>query len=113
MGTLIPGEDGLSPEITKLTKALAKDPKSKLFMPLAEEYVKIGMLEDAVAVLENGLKHYPTFVTARVALGRLYFQLENGAKARTMLEEATKLSPENLLAHKTLARVYERAGAVD
>jgi hypothetical protein len=29
----------LSPEIVKLSERLAKDPTSKIFMPLAEEYI--------------------------------------------------------------------------
>lgn len=104
-------ERSLSPEIDKLAKKLAKDPHSKVFIQLAEEYVKAGLLQEAGAVLEEGLKTYPTFLTARVALGRIYYQLGLVPKAKAMLEEAVKMSPENLLAHRTLAQLYVQEGA--
>lgn len=104
-------ERSLPPEIDKLAKKLAKDPQSKVFIQLAEEYVKAGLLQEAAAVLEEGLKTYPTFLTARVALGRVYYQLGLVPKAKAMLEEAVKMSPDNLLAHRTLVRLYVQEGA--
>ena len=78
-------------EIDRLAAQLAKDPQSKSFLPLAEEYCKVGMWEEAVAVLEDGLKYYPGFITAMVTLGRAYDQLNQPTKARAVLEGATKL----------------------
>ena len=101
----------MSDEIDKLAKKLAKDPQSKVFIQLAEEYGKAGLFQDAASVLEEGLKTYPTFLTARVALGRVYYQLGLVPKAKAMLEEAVKVSQENLLAHRTLAQLYVREGA--
>ncbi len=100
-------------EIDRLALALAKEPGSRAFIPLAEEYGKAGMWEEAVAVLEDGLKIYPHFITAMVALGRVYEQLNQPVKAKAILEEATKLSPDNLRAHRTLARLYAAQGAKD
>lgn len=98
-------------EIDRLALALAKEPGSKAFMPLAEEYGKAGMWQEAAAVLEDGLKAYPNFITAMVALGRTYDQLNQPVKAKAILEEAVKLSPENLRAHRTLAKIYVLDGA--
>ena len=52
-------------EIDRLAVQLAKDPRSKVFMPLAEEYGKAGMWQEAAGVLEDGLTLYPGFITAR------------------------------------------------
>src|SRR5215212_6793673 len=98
-------------EIDRLALVLAKEPGSKAFMPLAEEYGKAGMWQEAAAVLEDGLKSYPNFITAMVALGRTYDQLSQPVKAKAILEEAVKLSPENLRAHRTLAKIYVAGGA--
>jgi tetratricopeptide (TPR) repeat protein len=98
-------------EIDRLALALAKEPGSKAFIPLAEEYGKAGMWEEAAAVLEDGLKTYPSFITAMVALGRAYDQMNQPVKAKAILEEAVKLSPENLRAHRTLAKIYASQGA--
>jgi tetratricopeptide (TPR) repeat protein len=100
-------------EIDRLALALAKEPGSKAFIPLAEEYGKAGMWAEAAAVLEDGLKTYPSFITAMVALGRAYDQMKQPVKAKAVLEEAVKLSPENLRAHRTLAKIYAAEGAKD
>ncbi|HEY5627330.1 MAG TPA: tetratricopeptide repeat protein [Nitrospira sp.] len=97
-------------EIDRLATQLAMDPHSKAFLPLAEEYCKVGMWEEAVSVLEDGLKHYPAFITAMVVLGRAYDQLNQPTKARAVLEGAVKLSPENLRAHRTLIKIYQAQG---
>jgi tetratricopeptide (TPR) repeat protein len=97
-------------EIDRLATQLAKDPHSKAFMPLAEEYAKVGMWQEAAGVLEDGLKLYPGFITAMVALGRAYDHMGQATKARAILEESVKLSPENLRAHRTLIKIYTGQG---
>lgn len=92
---------------------LVKDPHSKVFMPLADEYVKAGMWQEAAAVLEDGLKYYPGFITAMVTLGRAYDHMGQPTKAKAILEEAVKLSPENLRAHRTLVKIYAAQGLAD
>ena len=97
-------------EIDRLATQLAKDPHSKAFMPLAEEYGKVDMWQEAAGVLEDGLKLYPSFIAAMVALGRAYDQLGQATKAKAILEESVKLSPENLRAHRTLIKIYTSQG---
>jgi len=97
-------------EIDRLATQLAKDPHSKVFMPLAEEYGKVGMWQEAAGVLEDGLKLYPGFITAMVALGRAYDHMGQATKARAILEESVKVSPENLRAHRTLIKIYTSQG---
>lgn len=100
----------ITSEIIKLIDKLAKDPKSKLFVPLAEEYLKVGMLDEAVMVLTDGLKHHPGFLTARVALGKVYLQRAQPAEARAEFEAVIAANPENLLAQRKLAQLYLDAG---
>ena len=102
---------GNAAEIDRLALVFAKDPGSKVFIPLAEEYGKAGMWEEAVAVLEDGLKAYPGFITAMVALGRAYEQMNQPVKAKAILEEAIKVSPDNLRAHRILAKLYTAQGS--
>ena len=88
-------------EIDRLATQLAKDPQSKSFLPLAEEYCKVGMWEEAVSVLEDGLKYYPGFITAMVVLGRAYDQVKQPTKAKAVLEGAIKLSPGTRASRRT------------
>ncbi|HET6676362.1 MAG TPA: tetratricopeptide repeat protein [Nitrospiraceae bacterium] len=103
----------LAAEIDRLATALAKDPRSKSFMPLAESYMKADMWQEAAGVLEDGLRVYPGFVTAMAALGRAYEQLGQPAKAKAILEEVVAQSPDNLRAHRILARIFSSEGQVD
>lgn len=97
-------------EIAKLTERIAKDPKSKLFVPLAEEYKKAGEIEMAVDVLLEGLKNNPGYVTARSFLGRLLMEKGDLAGAQKELEEVIKAIPDNLLAQRKLGDIYVLQG---
>ncbi|MCP9452842.1 MAG: tetratricopeptide repeat protein [Nitrospira sp.] len=96
--------------IDKLALTVAREPGSKAFLALAEEYGKAGMWQEAAAILEDGLRHSPGFITAMVTLGRAYEQLGQFVKAIAILEEAVRLSPENLRAHRILAKIYAAQG---
>ena len=97
-------------EIEKLTERIAKDPKSKLFVPLAEEHKKAGDIETAIRVLMEGLKHNPGYVTARSFLGRLLMDKGDLAGAQKELEEVIKTIPDNLLAQRKLGDIYVLQG---
>jgi tetratricopeptide (TPR) repeat protein len=45
-----------------------------------------------------------------VALGRAYDHMGQATKAKAILEESVKLSPENLRAHRTLIKIYTSQG---
>jgi len=97
-------------DIEKLTERIAKDPKSKLFVPLAEEHKKTGDIETAIRILTEGLKHNPTYVTARSFLGRLLLDKGDLAGAQKELEEVIKTIPDNLLAQRKLGDIYVLQG---
>jgi tetratricopeptide (TPR) repeat protein len=97
-------------EIEKLTERIAKDPKSKLFVPLAEEHKKAGDIETAIFVLTEGLKHNPGYVTARSFLGRLLMDKGDLTGAQKELEEVIKTIPDNLLAQRKLGDIYVLQG---
>ena len=97
-------------EIQKLKERIAKDPKSKLFVPLAEEHKKAGDIETAIRVLTDGLKNNPGYVTARSFLGRLLMDKGDLAGAQRELEEVIKTIPDNLLAQRKLGDIYVLQG---
>ncbi|MGH7274178.1 MAG: tetratricopeptide repeat protein [Nitrospiria bacterium] len=107
------GDSVLSPEIAKLTEKLQKDPSSNLFFPLAEEYIRSGMLEEAVIILKDGLKIHPFFSAARVSLGKVYLQKGRVAEAKTEFEKVLAQNPDNLMAQKKLALIYRDEGNLE
>lgn len=99
-----------SSEIAKLTERIAKDPKSKLFVPLAEEYKKAGDIEMSIHVLTEGLKHNPGYITAKSFLGRLLLEKGDLQGALKEFEDVVKAIPDNLLAQRKLGDIYARLG---
>lgn len=100
-------------EIEKLKAKVEKDHNSKLFLPLAEEYRKAGMLDEAISAILSGLEHQPGYTSARVALGRIYLEKGMLSEARTEFERVIPIIPDNLFAHKKLAEIYKETGETE
>ncbi|MFA4919750.1 MAG: tetratricopeptide repeat protein [Thermodesulfovibrionales bacterium] len=93
-------------DIEKLKEKVAKDPNSRLFVPLADEYRKMGKLDEAISVLLKGLDNQPSYMSARVSLGKVYLEKKMMAEAKTEFEKVISAIPDNLFAHKKLADIY-------
>ncbi|MFN3395810.1 MAG: tetratricopeptide repeat protein [Thermodesulfovibrionales bacterium] len=100
-------------DIEKLKVRVEKDPNSRLFLPLAEEYRKAGMLDEAISVLLRGLERHPGYTSARVALGKIYLEKKMVEDARREFEKVIAAIPDNLFAHKKLAEIYRDIGEID
>ncbi|MFN3479308.1 MAG: tetratricopeptide repeat protein [Thermodesulfovibrionales bacterium] len=100
-------------EIEKLKARVERDPNSRLFLPLAEEYRKAGMLDEAISVLLRGLEKHPGYTSARVALGKIYLEKKMVEDARREFEKVIAAIPDNLFAHKKLAEIYRDIGEID
>jgi len=104
-------------EIERLKERVDKDPNSKLFVPLAEEYKKAGMLDEAIDALMKGLERHPSYMSARVSLGKIYLEKGLLSEASAEFEKVVSAIPDNLYAHKKLAEIYralsEREKAVE
>jgi tetratricopeptide (TPR) repeat protein len=93
-------------EIERLKERVDKDPNSKLFVPLAEEYKKMGMPDEAIETLSQGIKRHPSYMSAHVALGKIFLDKGLLDKASSEFERVVHTIPDNLYAHKKLAEIY-------
>lgn len=84
--------------------------KSTAFLPLAEEYRRLGRLREAIEVLELGLKSNPGYTSGLVALGRCRLESGDSDTAATVLERVVAQDPEQLVASKLLIEAYLRTG---
>ncbi len=103
-------DKALSPEIIKLMDKIAENPNSRLFVPLAEEYLNNDMTDEAVHVLNDGIEKHPTYVAARIMLGKIYLRKNLTFEAKLQFEHVIEINPENILAHKKLAVIYQEEG---
>ncbi len=72
------------------------------FAALAEEHRRAGRLAEAIAVCRDGLERYPTYVSARVTLGRALLDSGDPLTAVAELEQAVAQAPDNLAAARAL-----------
>lgn len=100
-------------DIERLRQKIAKDPDSKLFVPLAEEYRKAGMADEAINILNRGLEKQPAYLSARVSLGKAYMDKGLLDKAKDEFLKVIAVIPENLYSHKKLAEIYRELGERD
>jgi predicted regulator of Ras-like GTPase activity (Roadblock/LC7/MglB family) len=96
--------------LEELKRILQRDPTSRQFLALAEEYRRHGKLRDAIITLERGLAVHSSAVAAHVALGRIYQQLDRFEDAIRSFTNALRIDRENLVAIRQLAEVHLARG---
>jgi tetratricopeptide (TPR) repeat protein len=86
------------------------DPASIAFAALAEEYRRQGRHEEAIQTCRAGLQRHPSYLSARVTLGRALIEVGDYDGSREELETVLRSAPENLAAIRGLALIHERLG---
>ncbi len=96
--------------IESLKDRIARDPFSRAFLQLAEEYRREGRFQEAIEVCLEGLGRHPTYHTARISLGKTYMEAGDMENALRAFTEVLELQPENHLAAKLLAEIQKKTG---
>ncbi len=99
-----------NPRIEELRRRVQADPASIAFAALAEEYRRAGRYKEAIETCRTGLQRHPSYLSARVTLGRSLVQITQFDEAREVLEHVLRAAPENLAAIRALAEIHERQG---
>lgn len=105
----MPDPRELEHRLALLRRRWEDDKSSLAFLPLAEEYRRLGRLAEALSVLEAGLAANPTYRSAQVALGRCRLDLGDIAGAIGSFEYVLRQDPTQLVANKLLIEAYLRA----
>ena len=104
---------GETSRLEELKRRVEADPASIAFASLAEEYRRAARFEEAVEASRAGLRFHPTYVSARVTLGRSLMELELYDQAERELHVVARSSPDNLAARRALGDLYWRQGDLD
>lgn len=99
-----------NPRIEELRCRIQKDPASIAFAQLAEEYRRAGSYEEAIATCRAGLATHPSYLSARVTLGRALIEVNDLDAAETELKYVLQHARENLAAIRGLAEIHHRRG---
>mgnify|MGYP001577302465 CR=1 FL=1 len=92
-----------TPLLLKYLKAFQDDPSSKIFAPLAECYLKLGLVDEAIEICKEVLAVSPNFNGGKVALARAYFDKKMYKQVRELLSKIIDEIPENIIAQRLLA----------
>jgi hypothetical protein len=79
------------------------------FAGIAERFRRAGDLDRAIALCRDGLKRFPTQLSARVTLGWALLDRGEYDEARAELEQVIRRAPDNLAAIRGLAELHDRA----
>lgn len=105
-----PNNPDLQAEIEKYKKALEEDPNSRLFAALADSLRRAGQIEDAISVAEEGVARHPRYLSGITVLAKACQADENYERALELFGQVVKMNPENIMAQKALAEIYNRTG---
>jgi predicted Zn-dependent protease len=98
--------------IEKLKDMVRSTPDSRMFLTLAEELRKRDEMEEAMEVLKTGVGKNPTFVAARLTLGRWYLNGNKFAEARNEFLQALELAPGDKFAARYLKEAEGKLGGL-
>ena len=101
---------GETSRLEEWKRRVEADPASIAFASLAEEYRRSARFEEAVEASRAGLRFHPTYVSARVTLGRSLMELGFFDQAERELQVVTRSTPDNLAARRALGDLYWRGG---
>ena len=96
--------------IDDLRRRVQTDPASIAFAQLAEELRRSGALQEAVETCRAGLKIHPSYLSARVTLGRALLELNQLDAAEAELGRVLTNAGDNLAALRGLGEISSRRG---
>ena len=99
----------LNQQIDRLQEILfsERDPNGRAFVPLADAHRRLGELDRALEVLQEGLGAHPTSASGHVVAGWLYQDRGDDASAIEAFERVLELDDENGAALRSLAGLVE------
>ncbi len=93
----------LSPLFLKYQSDFEKNPRSRVFAPLAESYRKIGMTDKAMEILSQGIRYNPGYVMGYMGLAFCYFDLKQFNLAYSTLRPLVESNRDNIRLQKLFA----------
>jgi tetratricopeptide (TPR) repeat protein len=112
MGEKEPYRPGLvrNQSLVQQLKEFQQNPRSLVFVSLAEAYRLEGLPHQALEIADEGLQQHPGLASGILVKVRALFDLKRYGEAANVCQEALKSNPNNLKAHKLLADIYLRLG---
>src|SRR5438128_1765026 len=88
--------------ITKFEDKIRGNPLTPEFVKLANYYLINGNVNEAIDLLQAGLKFYPGYVTARILLGKCYLANKYFIDGKKLFEQILAENPDMTIVKKYL-----------
>jgi len=109
----IKGGSSLVGRIGSYLQIVTKDPRSTAFVPLAEAYRQIGLLDDALEAANLGTRMLPHFSPGFATMGRILGQMGRIDEAMSAYARALSIDRQSQSALVGLARLHLVRGERD
>lgn len=90
-----------------------KNPRSRVFAPLAESYRKLGLLDEAFKVLKNGLKYNPDYALGHLVLAHCYYDQKKFQMVYETLKPSLSRNMDNIQMQKIFAESCIQLGHLE
>ncbi len=98
------GKKNQSAVLAKYFTMYKKNPRSKVFAPLAESFRKLGMLDDAFKILKDGIRHHPNYTLGYIVLAHCYFDQGKFELTYNTLRPIVSQNADNISLQKVFAK---------
>jgi len=103
-------QKSIKEEIKYLERILSENSNSILFARLAEAYLQVDRVDDAIELCESGVRKYPAYVTGHFILGKCYLKKKLLDQAEKELKRAIMYDPKYIAAHRDYGELMAQIG---
>jgi tetratricopeptide (TPR) repeat protein len=100
-------------ELDELFERYRQAPDSYVFVPLADACRKMGRIEEALEICENGVRRHPGYPSGHVVKGKCLYDRGDRDAARGTFERVLVLDEDNLVALKYLGMIEADEGHLE
>jgi pentatricopeptide repeat protein len=90
-----------------------KNPRSRVFAPLAESFRKLGMLDDAFKILREGIRNHPNYTLGYIVLAHCYYDQEKYELTYNTLRPIVAQNADNISLQKIFAQACIHLGHLE
>lgn len=107
------GRKNQSALLAKYFSMYKKNPRGRVFAPLAEAFRKLGMLEDAYKILKEGIRHHPNYTLGYIVLAHCYYDEEKYELTYNTLRPIINQNADNISLQKIFAQACIHLGYLE
>jgi tetratricopeptide (TPR) repeat protein len=107
------GKKNQSALLAKYYNMYKKNPRSRVFAPLAESFRKLGMLEDAYKILKDGIRNHPNYALGYIVLAHCYYDEQKYELTYRTLRPIINQNADNISLQKVFAQACIHLGHLE